>query len=311
MIMLYQRRDFGEKINATINYVTQNFRSFGTAILYIGGPAALLTGIASGIMQSSIFDLSKSANRDPGNVFAAFSGIFSGSFLFVVVFGVIAQSLISLAAYTHLKLYHQRTKQGSFVGLAGSGQPVVPAITVAEVWADMQPNIGRVVITSLLVGLATFAAALLLLIPGIYVGIVLSLALPVTIFEGSDFGTTWSRCFQLIKEKWWSTLGLLFVMAMLVGVVSFIFTAPAAVLGFMIGAKLMPGVPTTIIVVAQAFATVGQYLLYSILYVGLGFQYFNLVERQEGTGLLSEIDSIGAATSPPLPTQTRPDEGAY
>lgn len=308
MITLYQRRDFGEKINATINYVTQNFRSFGTAILYIGGPAALLTGIASGIMQSSMFDLAKTADRDPGDVFGAFAGIFSGSFAFVLVFGVIAQSLISLAAYTHLKLYHERTKQGGF---SGSGKPVAPAITVAEVWADMQPNIGRVIITSLLVGLATFVAALLLFIPGIYVGIVLSLALPITIFEGSDFGTTWSRCFLLIKEKWWSTLGLLFVMAMLVGVVSFIFTAPAAVLGFMIGAKLMPGVPTTIIVVGQAFATVGQYLLYSILYVGLGFQYFNLVERQEGTGLLSEIDSIGSVIPTALPTPTRPDEGEY
>lgn len=309
MITLYQRRDFGEKINATINYVTQNFRSFGTAILYVGGPAALLTGIASGIMQSSIFDLSKTADRDPGDVFGTFAGIFSGSFVFVLVFGVIAQSLISLAAYTHLKLYHERSKQSGLIGV--SGQAAGQTITVAEIWADMQPNIGRVVITSLLVGLATFVAALLLVIPGIYVGIVLSLALPVTIFEGSDFSQTWSRCFQLIKEKWWSTLGLLFVMAMLVGVVSFIFTAPAAVLGFMIGAKLMPGVPTTVIVVAQAFATVGQYLLYSILYVGLGFQYFNLVERQEGTGLLSEIDSIGSATPPPLPTQTRPDEGEY
>ena len=308
MITLYQRRDFGEKINATINYVTQNFRSFGTAILYIGGPAALLTGIASGIMQSSIFDLSKTADRDPSDVFGAFAGLFSGSFVFVLIFGVIAQSLISLAAYTHMKLYHERGKGGS----AGvSGQSVAPTITVAEIWADMQPNIGRVIITSLLVSLVTFGAALLLIIPGIYVGIVLSLALPVTIFEGSDFSRTWSRCSQLIKEKWWSTLGLLFVMAMLVGVVSFIFTAPAAVLGFMIGAKLMPGVPTSVIVVAQAFATVGQYLLYSILYVGLGFQYFNLVERQEGTGLLSEIDSIGAATPSSLPTQTRADEGEY
>ena len=179
MITLYQRRDFGEKINATINYVTQNFRSFGTAILYIGGPAALLTGIASGIMQSSMFDLAKTADRDPGDVFGAFAGIFSGSFAFVLVFGVIAQSLISLAAYTHLKLYHERTKQGGF---SGSGKPVAPAITVAEVWADMQPNIGRVIITSLLVGLATFIAALLLFIPGIYVGIVLSLALEPVFF---------------------------------------------------------------------------------------------------------------------------------
>lgn len=309
MITLYQRRDFGEKINATINYVTQNFRSFATAILYIGGPAALLTGIASGFMQSSIFDLSNSADRNSGDLFAAFAGIFSGSFAFVMIFGVIAQSLISLAAYTHLKLYHARTQQAGSVGVPG--QSASPTITVAEVWADMQPNIGRVIITSLLVGLVMFGAALLLIIPGIYVGIVLSLALPVTIFEGSDFSATWSRCFQLIKEKWWSTLGLLFVMAMLVGVVSFIFTAPAAVLGFMIGARLMPGVPTSIIIVAQAFATVGQYLLYSILYVGLGFQYFNLVERQEGTGLLSEIDTIGAATPPPIPYQPRPDEGEY
>jgi hypothetical protein len=306
MITLYQRRDFGEKINATINYVTQNFRSLGIAVLYIGGPAALLAGIASGLMQSSLLNLTRqtaNGNSSSTGVLAGFGAIFSGSFLFVLLFGVLAQALIALTVYTHLKLYNQRTG-------GGLGQNS-PAISVAEIWAEVQPNLGRVIITSLLVGLVTFAATLFLIIPGIYVGVVLSLAIAVTVFEGTDFSRTWSRCFQLIAEKWWSQLGLLVVMGILVGVVSLVFTAPAAVLGGLMGAKLLPDLSTSVVGVAQAVATVGQYLLYSILFVAVGFQYFNLVEKTEGTGLLSQIDSIGSAPSPVSPPQTRPDEGDY
>ena len=41
------------------------------------------------------------------------------------------------------------------------------------------------------------------------------------------------------------------------------------------------------------FMILGSFLTYSIPIVALSFQYFNLVERQESVGLMSEIDQLG------------------
>jgi hypothetical protein len=137
-----------------------------------------------------------------------------------------------------------------------------------------------------------------LLIPGIYVAVVLSLALAVTLFEGTSFGDTWERCFKLIRDKWWSTFGLIVVMAIIVGIVGMIFAVPTAIIAFFVSAKMLPDVSTAWLVVANVIALVGRTMLNAVLYLAIGFQYTNLVERQEGRGLISAIDSIGTPSQP-------------
>lgn len=295
MIQLFKQRDFGDKINATFQYVSQNFRSFSLALLYIVGPVAVLAGIASGVMQSNMLKLvGESANANTKNPFYAFQmlGFFtSPTFWLTMLFSVLANAAVILTTYAHMKLY-ERTNGGE--------------VSVADVWAEVQPAIGRVIIISLLVSIITGVAMVFLIIPGIYVGVVLSLALAVTSFEGTGFGETWDRCFKLIRDKWWSTFGLIIVMAIIVGIVGLIFAIPTAIIGFFIGAKMLPDVSTAWLVVGNVIALVGRTLLNAIIYLAIGFQYTNLVERQEGRGLISAIDSIGASAQP-----RTPNEGEY
>ena len=287
MIQLFQQRDFGNKINATFQYVSQNFRSFGLALLYIVGPVAVVAGIASGVMQSNLLRLSTNAVRtQPDNPMAALqilSQFTSPSFWLAMLFSLLANVAVVLTTYAHMKVY-ERTKD--------------PTISVADVWAEVQPAIGRGIVISLLGSIITGVAMLFLVIPGIYVAVVLSLALAVTSFEGSDFGRTWERCFKLIRDKWWSTFGLIVVMAIIVGIVGMIFAIPTALVGFFIGAKMLPDVSTVWLVIGNVVALVGRTLLNAVLYLAIGFQYTNLVERQEGRGLNSAIDSIGTPTQP-------------
>jgi hypothetical protein len=297
MINLFQQRDFGDKINVTFQYVSQNFRSLGLSLLYIVGPVALIAGIASGIFQSNILDLAKrKADFDPDDnpiaVFGLMSSIFSPVFWLTIFFGILAILVVSLTTYAHMKVYAR--KNGEFV-------------TVAEVWEEMQPAIGRGLIISLLGSIITGVGFLFFIIPGIYVAVVLVLALAVTVFEGTDFGSTWDRCFKLIRDKWWSTFGLVLVMGIISGIIGLIFTLPAGIINFFIGAKLLPDIGGFWVVLGNVIGTVGGTLLRSLIYVAIGFQYTNLVERQEGRGLLSAIDSIG--TTPTQPRAT--DEGEY
>ncbi|GAB4047201.1 hypothetical protein [Spirosoma litoris] len=308
MIQLFQQRDFGDKINVTFQYITQNFRSLALALVYIVGPVALLAGIATGVFQSNMLNLGEMAKRGDidsdspfGAGYAMALSVFSPAFWFTMIFTLLAILVVSLVTYAHMKVYARKTQQNALIG---SG-PV--DISVTEVWEEMQPLIGRGIVISVLSSIIAFAATLFFVIPGIYVGIVLSLGLVVTTFEGTDFGQTWNRCFALIRDKWWSTLGIIFVMGIISGVIGLIFTLPAGILSFLVTAKLLPDMSGFWLILGNVVATVGSTLLRSIIYVALGFQYTNLVERQEGRGLQSAIDSIGTSTSQPRAS----DEGSF
>ena len=58
-IELQRTRDFGKKINATFEFVKQNFKSLGKSILFIAGPPVLLgslmIGSFMGDFMSNIF----------------------------------------------------------------------------------------------------------------------------------------------------------------------------------------------------------------------------------------------------------------
>ncbi|WP_077919491.1 hypothetical protein [Spirosoma sp. 209] len=298
MINLFQQRDFGDKLNITFKYVTDNFRSLGLSLLYIVGPVALIAGIASGILQSNILELTNIARdgdsdpADPSAFFDVFQRIFSPAFWLMILFGILAALAVSLVSYAHMKLYNR--KDGGFV-------------TVAEVWEEIQPIMGRALIITILGSIVTAIGFMFFIIPGIYIAVVLVLALAITTFEGTDFGQTWERCFKLIRDKWWSTFGLVVVMGIISGIIGLLFSIPAGVINFLVAAKLLPDASGIWLVLGNVIGTVGGTLLRALIYIAIGFQYTNLVERQEGRGLLSAIDSIGTA-----PTQPRAqDEGEY
>jgi hypothetical protein len=178
---------------------------------------------------------------------------------------------------------------------------------VSDVWAEVQPAIGRGIIISILNSIIVSVGFVFLVIPGLYLAVALSLSLAVTVFEGTDFGVTWNRCFQLIRDKWWSTLGLIFVVGLIVVIVGLIFAIPTGIIAFLTGAKMLPNVSVVWLILGNVINLVGKTLLNAVIYIAIGFQYTNLVERQEGRGMISAIDSIGTAPTQPRPT----DEGTY
>jgi len=304
MINLFQQRDFGDKINVTFQYISQNFRSLGLSLLYIVGPVALGAGIASGIMQSNLLNLtqaSKDAGTDPAAMIRLFQNVFSPAFGLTMLFSLLAIWAVSLTTYAHMKVYARRN------GSQALGQTRSDDISVADVWNEMQPILGRGIVISILSSIIAGVATLFFIIPGIYVAIVLSLALAVTSFEGTDFGRTWDRCFLLIRDKWWSTCGLIIVMGIISGVIGLVFTLPAGIISFLVTSKLLPDIGGFWLVLGNVIGTVGGTLLRALIYVAIGFQYTSLVEQKEGRGLLSAIDSIG--TTPTQPRST--DEGDF
>jgi len=282
-MQLYQQRDFGEKINATFLYATQNFRSLGTALLYIAGPIALATGIATGLSQQAIL------NAIDQPALLPYRGVFSFSYLLSFVFSLLTNLAVSLTVYGHLRLYEQTPDE---------------AISVSAVWAEIRSGLGRALMVSAFVATILFISVFFLVIPAIYLGVVFSLSLVITVFEGYSTDQLFSRCFELIQGKWWSTFSLLFIMALIVSAMSLLFTIPLGAVSLLRILKVIPDVPGVVTVLTTIIGTVGRALLSSLLSLAIGFQYFNLIERREGRGLLTAIENLG---TPPTEAQREDD----
>lgn len=300
MILFEQRRDFGEKINTTFSFLTENIRGLGLALLYIVGPVALVGGIISGYAQAGVLG-SASSIKTPDQIIEFYGRIFSGGALVGFAFQLIGYVLVSLVTYSYIHLYRRNP-----------GRP----IEVSEVWAEVQGFIGSGIMLTIASSIMMAVAFVLFVLPGVYVMVTLSLATPVLVFERADVGQAISRSFKLISNNWWATAGLLLVMGIVAGIIGIVFTIPAGIVGGLFGAGVLKEA-TLLTTVATAFGSVGTSLLQSLSATAAAVQYFNLVEEKEGSSLDHAIDRIGQPTNSSadeLPASVRraaEEEGEY
>lgn len=284
-IIFYKVRSFSQKLNATIEFLKQNYQTLGKSILYILGPMAILNGLL--FSQYIDFMFGTMSATDPVDVQNPFAFISNPSYLGFILLSTFSAILNFAVIFNFMKLYH-----GKYPG----------EITVMEVlnssWKDIIPLLILGIIATIMIMAGFFA----LIIPGIYLMIALSLAVPALFFEELGIFESIGRSFKLVKGKWWSTFGLLFVASILMYAVSMIFILPFYIFYFLSIFTLVEetGISADTsawwfqggMTISVMFMILGSFLTYSIPMVALSFQYFNLVERRESVGLMKEIEEL-------------------
>lgn len=79
---------------------------------------------------------------------------------------------------------------------------------------------GPIVLLALLAGLGLVAGFLLLVLPGIWLAILWSMAFPALVVEGARGRRALGRSADLVRGRWWSTFGALLVGYLLAGVMA-------------------------------------------------------------------------------------------
>jgi hypothetical protein len=87
-------------------------------------------------------------------------------------------------------------------------------------------RLGSVLLVSVLVGLAIVGGLILLVIPGIYVGVRLCVSIEALVVEGRRGTEAMGRSWGLVGGHWWHAFFTLLVAALLTGVVNAVITAP-------------------------------------------------------------------------------------
>jgi hypothetical protein len=123
----------------------------------------------------------------------------------------------------------------------------------------------------------------------------MSLLLPVMVIENGTFGYSFRRSFKLLANQWWVTFGTLIIL----WIVTYAGFVAVSLPGILTGltTQLSHGAAAphpAVTIVLTVFQQVAQ-LFMIIPAVGTSLIYFNLLERQENTGLFDRINQLGDA----------------
>jgi uncharacterized membrane protein len=72
---------------------------------------------------------------------------------------------------------------------------------------------GILIVTSLVSGILTFFGILALILPGIYLGVAFTFAVPFALYSGTNFWTSLELSRRLITLNWWKFFGFVLVLA--------------------------------------------------------------------------------------------------
>jgi hypothetical protein len=309
-INFHQTRDFSRKMNATFEFVRQNFKSLGKAILFIAGPPVLLASLLMSSFFEDFFTASFNAGRGGEEFVKLFSTPMFWLQIGLIMVFMLVSTVTSIATINNYFILYEQKQSNN--------------IEVGEVWNRVRETFWMYLATAFqltivlmvfyialfvlvaLVGAGSGLAALaffLLILSMVYVTIGVSLIFIIRTYEKIGFFNAFVRSFKLINGKWWSTFGLVFVLYIIAGTISSIFWIPWYIINIVttlhrsgVQGFENPGAAFGILgTVMLTLYYLVQMLLYALPNIGIAFQYFNLVERKEARGLMSQINDLGQA----------------
>jgi len=270
-------RDLGTTLQDASTFIKQHFINIMKPTLIVAVIPLVIGGF---LMMTGMQDFYGNMDqmRDPSGMMSFISGMFS-SYFFVMLAFIMAYIMI----IGYIKLYV-------------SGQEV---ISLNDLTGILKDNILTLFLSSIILVIVTYIGMFLCLLPGIYLAVVFAHFYAIAIIEDSGFGNTWSRCFKLIKDNWWSTFGLYVVTYLIaIGIMILFYIPMYVIIGIDMFNSIQQNDPeaimnsmskTTYIIPFYYMLGLINVLLFAVVST---FRYYTLVENKEGTGEQELINKL-------------------
>ncbi len=275
-----EQRDFGQVLNSTFFFIRQNFKKLGKALIYYVAPFILLQAISVVFYQNNVNNIGF-AFRMHG--IAALQDNFLIYFSIQVVAMFLNSVMLILTVYSYIKLYIENGRDG---------------FTLTDVRRSIQKYFWRIVGAGFIGGLVVVIGFFMCILPGIYLGVSLSLMTLIIVIEDKSFGEAFSRSFKLSHYHWWWILLLLLVTYTIIYIVSLIFTIPQLIVtsAYRLHSVFGRGDDYEILKYLSIAITIISSFVSSFLmimiYISLSFEYFSIVEKKESPTLLHKIEQL-------------------
>jgi len=270
-----QDREFGDILNATFVFIKQNFKPLGKTLLIYASPFIIMSAIVYAFFNVSMYSGMLGSGMNIFNMIGQISGY---AFLYLLL-ATASYTIFIGIIYGYVKLYNEKG--------FGNFEPV-------DVWRFTLRYFFPILGANIVFGLVIMVGFIILIIPGIYLGVSLSLLMITLLMEGKGFGDAFSRSFLLTHKRWWWTFLLLIVTYIIIMVINYIFMIPTSILQSTImfhggDAELYKMIYGFFLALTQ----IVSYVSYIIPMIALAFHYFSIVESVERPSLHNEIEDIG------------------
>jgi len=277
-IQFKRQREIGDIITDTFKFIRENYKLLFSYILKTTGPFFLILVLAVGYYTYSV----------AGSPFENFSGDIGS---FIISFLILGVALMLFYSALYGTILHYIKNYISNDGM----------VAEAEVVAGVKKDFFKLLLLSFLSAILVIAGFIMLIIPGIYLVVPLSLGGAVLVFKNYSVSEAISYCFTLVKDHWWITFITLFIIGILVYIIGLVFQVPLIIYTVI---KTLTAVQEGslanpelfrdwLFISLQIFSSIIQYLLSIITIIAIAFIYFNLNEHKHLTGTYETIEKLG------------------
>ncbi|MEN8119675.1 MAG: hypothetical protein ABFS35_04990 [Bacteroidota bacterium] len=273
-----QERDFNDLISNTVDFIKQEYKTLGKALLTYAGPFVLITAFLGAMYQNDLYsDPDTFNNNDPLKMLG---NIYSTKYFLFMLGSIVSNVVLLSVVYSYVLLYVTKGKDGF-------EQEEISGLVIK----NFVPVLLMIFVMSFMIGFGF----IFLFVPGIYLAVVFSLVIYAKFAEDLSFGNAMSRSMYLIKDYWWFTFGVLIVVYIIAFVSGSIFLLPQVALSRFYTISMQAGDfegTSMLFTIISAIGTFASTLLYSIVYITLTFHYYSQVEKKEKPNLMNKIDDI-------------------
>src|SRR5438309_2906676 len=205
----------GEVISKTFEVYRRGFAKYFVLFTVVGVIVQVVTTLA----QQAFVLPTLPVNPTPQQFSSWFSALFAAFFLLIGVIFVVNIVFSTIAEGSSVKMASVQITKGQ-VSLGASIRFAVSRLL--SIWA-----------LSIIVGIIVVLGFIALIIPGIILAIMYSLALPVLLIENKGVMESMGRSRQLVSHRWAKTFGTFLVLGIIVLIASFIVSAISGSLGIL------------------------------------------------------------------------------
>lgn len=202
--------DVGQTLDVSFKLLAARFKELAIVTAVVLLPVTIISILATKALVNEI-ESGVSYGRFNGHVL-----LYSGASSFLTFF---ATYLAQAACLYVLAAWYLRQEE------------LAAGAALRQAFASILSILWVVLLISLAVALGVLACVL----PGIWLGIAFSVAVPVVVVEGVRGSKALARSYDLIKGRWWATLGRFAVAALVMFAATFVITAIVGVGGGTVG----------------------------------------------------------------------------
>lgn len=274
-IELRKKRDLGEILSDTFAFARINSKPLFNILLKTTGIFFLINVLFSGYYQYT--NLNRLVTED--------LAAFSISLLLLTLGSVLYYASATSSIFSFMQQYLDT--KGTV-----SEEPVI---------REARQNIGQMVSLSIMAYLLLILGLLFFIIPGIYFFIPIALSFPVFFFKKLGKRDSIRAAFKLASGYWWVTFGTIFVIAFLIGIISFVFQLPGTlylgVKAFFVASEgsgeFQEFGGDFIYLVLATIGSAASSLSSIFMIIATGLVYFDLDEEKNRTGIRAKLEELG------------------